>query len=116
MFEEDGLFTPCHSDMQGTEGVKFNLRTSVYCKVRLVANMVPVELRTKSTGIIHNQLIMQWDGKFVIPSKESDEHIKLNLRTSVYCTIRLIANMVQVELRNKSTRIIHNELIMQWEG
>ena len=22
MFEDDGLFTPCHSDMEGTEGVK----------------------------------------------------------------------------------------------
>ena len=22
MFEDDGLFTPCRSDMQGTEGVK----------------------------------------------------------------------------------------------
>ena len=22
VFEDDGLFTPCHSDMQGTEGVK----------------------------------------------------------------------------------------------
>ena len=21
MFEDDGLFTPCHSDMEGTEGV-----------------------------------------------------------------------------------------------
>ena len=59
MFEEDGLFTPCHSDMQGTEGVKSNLRSSVYCKVRLVANMVQVELRNKSTRIIHNELIMQ---------------------------------------------------------
>ena len=23
MFEDDGLFTPCHSDMEGTEGVKW---------------------------------------------------------------------------------------------
>ena len=53
--------------------------------------------------------------KFVIPSKENDEQIKSNLRTSIYCKIHLVANMVQDELRNKSTGIIHNELIMQWE-
>ena len=39
--------------------------------------------------------------KFVIPSKENDEQIKSNLRTSIYCKIRLVANLVQDELRNK---------------
>ena len=29
MFEDDGLFTPCHSDMQGTEGV--NIITVKMC-------------------------------------------------------------------------------------
>ena len=53
--------------------------------------------------------------KFVIPSKENDEHIKSNLRTSIYCKIHLATNMVQDELRNKSTGIIHNELNMQQE-
>ena len=53
--------------------------------------------------------------KFVIPSKENDEQIKPNLRTSIYCKIRLVIYMVQDELRNKSTGIIHNELIMQWK-
>ena len=53
--------------------------------------------------------------KFVIPSKENDEEIKSNLRTSFYCKICLVANMVQDELRNKSTGIIHNDLIMQRE-
>ena len=47
--------------------------------------------------------------KFVIPCKENDEQIKSNLRTSIYCKIRLVANMVQNELRNKSTGIINNE-------
>ena len=53
--------------------------------------------------------------KFVISSKENGEQIKSNLRNSIYCKIRLVTNMVQDELRNKSTGIIHNELIMQWE-
>ena len=53
--------------------------------------------------------------RFVIPSKENDEQIKSNLRTSIYCKIHLVTNMVQDELRNKSAGIIHNELIMQWE-
>ena len=53
--------------------------------------------------------------EFVIPSKEIHEQIKSNLRTSIYCKIRLVTNMVQDELRNKSTGIIHNELIMQRE-
>ena len=53
--------------------------------------------------------------KFVIPSKEKDEQLSLIKRTSVYWKIHLVANMVQDELRNKSTGIIHNELIMQWE-
>ena len=44
-----------------------------------------------------------------------NSHSKSNLRTSIYCKICLVANMVQDELRNKSTGIIHNELIMQWE-
>ena len=54
--------------------------------------------------------------KFAIPSKENDKQIKSNLRTSIYCKIHLVANMVQDELRNKSTGIIHNELIMQQEA
>ena len=53
--------------------------------------------------------------KFVFPSKENVEQIKSNLRTSIYCKISLVANMVPDELRNRSTGIIHNELIMQWE-
>ena len=53
--------------------------------------------------------------KFVIPSKEINKQIKSNLRTSIYCKMCLVANMVQDELRNKSTGIIHNELIMQRE-
>ena len=53
--------------------------------------------------------------KFVIPSKENDGQIKSNLRASIYSKICLVANMVQDELRNKSTGIIHNELIMQLE-
>ena len=53
--------------------------------------------------------------KFVISSKENDKQIKSNLRTSIYCERSLVANMVQDELRNKSTGITHNELIMQWE-
>ena len=48
-----------------------------------------------------------WMINFVIPSKEDDEQIKSYLRTSIYCKIHLVAN--------KSTRIIHNELIMQQE-
>ena len=51
--------------------------------------------------------------KFVIPSKENDEQIKSHLKTSIHCKIHLVANMVQDELRNKSTGIIHNDLIMQ---
>ena len=53
--------------------------------------------------------------KFVIPSKETHEQIKSNLWTSIYSKICLVISMFQDELRNKSTRIIHNELIMQWE-
>ena len=53
--------------------------------------------------------------KFVIPCKEIHEQIKSNLRTSIYCKIRLVVYTVQDELRNKSTGIIHNELIMQWK-
>ena len=53
--------------------------------------------------------------KFVFPSKENDEQSKSNLRTSVYCKMCLVANMVQDELGKKSTGIIHNELIMQLE-
>ena len=52
---------------------------------------------------------------FVKSSKENDEQIKSNLGTSIYCKTGLVANMVQDELRNKSTGIIHNDLIMQWE-
>ena len=52
----------------------------------------------------------------VIPSKEIYEQMKFNLRTSIYCKIRLVVYMVQDELRNKSAGTIHNELIMQWEG
>ena len=51
--------------------------------------------------------------KFVIPSKENDEQIKSNRRTSIYCKIRPVVYMDQDELRNKSTGIIYNELIMQ---
>ena len=51
--------------------------------------------------------------KFAIPSKENHEQIKSNQRTSIYCKIRLVVYVVQDELRNKSTGIIHNELIMQ---
>ena len=50
--------------------------------------------------------------KFVIPSKEIHEQMKSNIRTSVYCKIRLVGYMVQDELTNKITGIIHNELIM----
>ena len=53
--------------------------------------------------------------KFVIPSKENDEQIKSNLKTSIYCKICLVVYTTQDELRSKSTGIIHNELIMQWE-
>ena len=53
--------------------------------------------------------------KFVIPSKEIHEQIKSNLRTSIYCKRCLVVYTVQDELRNKSTEIIHNELIMQQE-
>ena len=53
--------------------------------------------------------------KFVIPSKENDEQIKSNLGTSIYCKIHLVVYMVQDELRNKSSGIIHNDLIMQLE-
>ena len=53
--------------------------------------------------------------KFVIPSKEIHDQMRSNLRTSIYCKMRLVDYMVQDELRNKSTGIIHNELIMQWE-
>ena len=34
-------------------------RTSIYCKMRLVVYMAQDELRNKSPGIIHNDLIMQ---------------------------------------------------------
>ena len=50
--------------------------------------------------------------KFVIPSEENDEQIKSNLRTSIYYKIHLVANMVQDELRNKSTGIVHSDLII----
>ena len=40
--------------------MKSNLRTSIYCKMRLVVCMVQDGLRKKSTGIIQNELIMQW--------------------------------------------------------
>ena len=53
--------------------------------------------------------------KFVIPNKEIHEQIKSNLKTSIYCKIRPVGYMVHDELRNKSTGIIHNEIIMQWE-
>ena len=53
--------------------------------------------------------------QFEIPSKENAEQIKSNLRTFIYCKICVVANMVQDELRNKCTGIIHNELIMQRE-
>ena len=41
--------------------------------------------------------------------------MKSNLRASICCKIRLVVYMAQDELRNKSTGIIHNELIMQRE-
>ena len=41
------------------EQIKSNLRTSIYCKTRLVVYMAQDELRKKSTGIIHNELIMR---------------------------------------------------------
>ena len=50
-----------------------------------------------------------------IPNKEIHKQIKSNLRTSIYCKIRLVVYLVQDELRNKSTGIIHNELIMRRE-
>ena len=53
--------------------------------------------------------------KFVIPSKENGEQLSLIYRISIYYKICLVANMVQDELKNKSTGIIHNDLIMQWE-
>ena len=52
--------------------------------------------------------------KFVIPSKENDEQIKSNLRTSICFKIHLVY-MVRDELTSKSTGIIHNDLIMQQE-
>ena len=33
VFEDDGLFTPCHSDMQGTEGVKLSLFLVTMCTI-----------------------------------------------------------------------------------
>ena len=54
--------------------------------------------------------------KFVIPSKEIHEQIKSNLKNFYLLQkVHLVVYMVQDELRNKSTGIIHNELIMQWE-
>ena len=49
----------CNSQHRKRRTIKSNLRTSIYCKICLVANMVQDELRNKSTGIIHNELIMQ---------------------------------------------------------
>ena len=55
--------------------------------------------------------------KCVIPSKENDEQLSLKKSKELLFIekIHLVANMVQDELRNKSTGIIHNELIMQQE-
>ena len=38
MFEVDGLFTPCHSDMQSTEGVKVIVasNTLMYCNMMTI--------------------------------------------------------------------------------
>ena len=44
----------CNSQQRKRRTTKSNLKTSIYCKIRLVANMVQDELRNKSTGIIHN--------------------------------------------------------------
>ena len=61
-------------------------------------------------------VITQVTGDKVCNSQqENDEQIKSNLRTSIYCKICLVIYMAQDELRNKSTGIIHNELIMQQE-
>ena len=49
--------------------------------------------------------------KFVIPSKEVHEQMKSNL----FIVNDLVVYRVQDALRNKSTSIIHTELIMQWE-
>ena len=50
--------------------MKSNLITSIYSKICLVANMIQDELRNKSTGIIHNELIMQqeddWQLQFIV--------------------------------------------------
>ena len=54
--------------------------------------------------------------KFVIPIKKVHEQMKSNLRISIYCKLRLVVYMVQDELRNKSTGIILNDLIIQQES
>ena len=45
-----------------------------------------------------------------------DEQMKSNLRISIHCKLRLVVYMVQDELRNKSTGIILNDLIIQQES
>ena len=43
LFEDDGLFTPCHSDMQGTEGVKSNVSSLVFLPEKPILSGVTSE-------------------------------------------------------------------------
>ena len=47
----------CSSQQKNTRTNVVYLRTSIYLKIRLVVYMVQDELRNKSTGIIHNEII-----------------------------------------------------------
>ena len=40
MFDDDGLFTPCHSDMEGTEGVKWGLGSSVRSGLKVIKHLI----------------------------------------------------------------------------
>ena len=51
----------CNSQHRKRRTIKSNLKNFYLLKRRLVANMVQDELRNKSIGIIHNELIMQWE-------------------------------------------------------
>ena len=40
--------------------------TSIYCKIRLVANLVHDELTTREDTIHHNKLILQWEDNVAV--------------------------------------------------
>ena len=46
MFEDDGLFTPCHSNMEGTEGVKVCIQCCLCMKKSYSSSTISLHLKT----------------------------------------------------------------------